>query len=68
MGPIIDAALQRIPSQSEREKFYTQILPAFMDHDWDTIDVVVGKDPAFDNALLMDYEWEANEAGIEARR
>lgn len=51
MGAIIDAQMRACKSLLLRQRFYTRVIKAFHDHDWDTEDECLGEDPAFDKAL-----------------
>ena len=45
---IIKAAMETIPDESQRKKFYTPVLDAFWNADWDCTDECCGVDPVFD--------------------
>jgi hypothetical protein len=47
-GELISAANMIISSESEREKFFEELIRLFEDYDCDTLDECVGIDPVFD--------------------
>lgn len=50
-GKIIEAAIEEIPDDENRKRFYLKAIEAFEDEDWDTHDECLGEDDAFDAAL-----------------
>jgi hypothetical protein len=51
MDTIIDAMMRACKSLTYRQRFYTRVIKAFQDHDWDCENECLDQDPAFDAAL-----------------
>lgn len=51
MGSLIDSLQKNVKQAKKRTLVYKDMIQAFMDEDWDTIDECIGDDPAFDAAL-----------------
>ncbi len=56
MDSVIKAAKVAIPTLATRKKFYTKVIDAFQDRDWDTEEECMGADPAFDAALKANFK------------
>jgi hypothetical protein len=51
MEILIDSLKKNVKDAKKRIAIYEDMIRAFMDEDWDTVDECIGMDPAFDAAL-----------------
>lgn len=54
---MIPAAVVAIPNAEARAKFYTVMIDALEDADWDTQEEALGTDPVFDEVLYKRDPW-----------
>lgn len=52
---VIAAVQPVVPDFEARKSLYASLVEAFRDHDWDTLDECVGKDPAYDAVYAEKY-------------
>jgi hypothetical protein len=48
---VIEAVKEHVPDDAARKNIYAKLIGAFEEHDWDTEEECLGKDPMFDAAL-----------------